>query len=197
MKSILPESSALFYTNSHLLMEFTVESNKERFLGNYIEELAKNDVYILLITQEGNSSYYLQNFSDFHIIVIELTVLESSSSNFEFQKFGQIPMNENKILFSINNVLHELKDKTVLIIFDSISDIILWLDFNVAYKFMRKAISNLRRDKTVSSFFLINKRSHSEQILAAFESLFDGVIVTDAVNECQAKGVIKYRYISY
>ena len=117
-------------------------------------------------------------------------------ANYEFKKFGQIPMNENKILFSINNVIEELGgEKQLLLVFDSLTDIILWLEFNTAYKFMRKAISKLRRAEQVSSIFLINKKSHSDQVLSSFESLFDGVLESTAKNTCTVKGIIKFRYI--
>ena len=177
-------------------MEFTIESNKEEFLGNYIKYLIEKNVFILLITQEGNSSFYIKDISDFHLMTIELTVLDESIANYEFKKFGQIPMNVNKILFAINNVLDELEGKKyLLVIFDSLTDLILWHDFNMTYKFMRKCASKLRRGPRVSSIFLINKASHSAQVLSSFETLFDGVIVSKAENECELKGPVKYRYI--
>ncbi|NVM52064.1 MAG: hypothetical protein HWN66_00080 [Candidatus Helarchaeota archaeon] len=195
MESILPDPSTRLQHNTQLLLEFTIESNKEEFLSEYINYLIKKNIFILVITQEGNSSFYFKNLSDYHIMCIELTVLDSSIANFEFKKFGQIPLNENKILFAINNVLNEFKGKKhLLIIFDSLTDLILWHDFNVAYKFMRKCASNLRRNERISSIFLINKTSHSLQELAAFETLFDGIIVSEGVNECKLKGTVKYRH---
>ncbi len=198
ISSILPKPTKKYYTNTQLLLEFTIDSNKEDFLGEYIRYLTQKDIYTFLITQEGNSSFYLKDFSDFHVICVELTVQESAVTNYEFKKFGQIPFNVSKILFSINSVLNELgREKTVLIIFDSLTDIILWLDFNTAYKFMRKAVSYLRSSYNVSSLFLINLKSHSEQILSAFESLFDGVLISDDINECRVKGTIKHRYLPH
>jgi KaiC/GvpD/RAD55 family RecA-like ATPase len=196
IKAILPDPSTPFRSNSHLLVEYTIGSNKEEFLGQYIRYLAEKDIYVLLITQEGNSAFYMKEYSDPHVISIELTVLDSAVANYEFKKFGQIPMNENKILFSINNVIEELGgEKQLLLIFDSLTDIILWLDFTTTYKFMRKTISKLRRAEHVSSIFLINKKSHSDQVLSSFESLFDGVLESTAKNTCTVKGVIKFRYI--
>jgi len=197
VKSVLPDPARnTHHNNVQLLLEFSVESNKEDFLGEYIKNATDQDVYTLLITSEGNSSFYLKDFADFHIMTVELTVSDSAISNFKFKKFGQIPLNENKILFSINNVLQELAgNKRLLIIFDSLSELILWLDFNTTYKFMRKCISNLRRVENVFSFFLINKNSHSPEVLSAFETLFDGIIVSQAKNECDLKGEIKFRYI--
>ncbi len=195
-EAILPSPSANYSNNTQLLMEFTLESNKEEFLGEYIKYLIKKDVYTLLFTQEGNASFYLKDFSDSHIITIELTVLESPSSNYEFKKFGQIPMNENKILYVINNVLREFGGKKPnLVVFDSISDIILWYDFTTAYKFVRKCVSNLRRTENTHSIFLISKTSHSEKELSAHENLFDGILVSEGKNECSVRGGIKYRYI--
>ncbi|MFX1296861.1 MAG: hypothetical protein ACFFD2_18640 [Promethearchaeota archaeon] len=192
IKTTLPDKST--NNNTQLLLEFTAESNKEAFLGEYIKYLTTQNVYTLLITPEGNSSFYLQNLSDYRIITIELSVSDSARSNFHFEKFGQIPLNENKILFSINNILNEFAGKRWLyIVFDSLSELILWLNFNTTYKFMRKCISNLRRVKKVSSCFLINKSSHLPEILSAFENLFDGILVSDAQNDCKVKGIIKYR----
>lgn len=194
-ESVLPKPTNP-HTNTQLLMEFTVESNKEEFLGSYIQDLIKKDVYILLITQEGNSTFYTKDISDFHLMTIELSVLDSTVLNYEFKKFGAIPMNENKILFAINNVVNELEGKKyLLIIFDSLTDLILWHDFNIAYKFMRKSVSSLRRNPRVSSIFQINKNSHSTQEISAFESLFDGIFVSEGENECRLKGTLKYRYM--
>ena len=197
IKKILPDPKTKHYNNTQLLLEYTIESNKEKFLGEYIiKTLIEKDVYTLLITQEGNSSFYIEDPTDVHILVTELTVSDAGLKNYEFKKFGQIPLNENKILFTINNVINEFAGKNWLfIVFDSLSELILWLDFNTTYKFMRKCISNLRRVKQVSSCFLINKPSHSPQILSSFENLFDGVIVSKAENDCDVKGTIKYRYI--
>ncbi len=193
MKTTLPTQKSE-YNNTQLLLEFTVESNKEAFLGEYISSLISHDVYTLLITPEGNSSFYLEKPSNFHVMVIELTVSDSALSNFQFEKFGQIPLNVNKILFSINNIVNEFAgERWLFIAFDSLSELILWQDFTTTYKFMRKCVSNLRRVKKVSSCFMINKHTHSLEILSAFENLFDGVIVSEGSNECNVKGPIRYR----
>ena len=193
LTSILPKTQ---YKNTQLLVECTVESNKEAFLGEYLNYLMKNNVYVLLMTQEGNSSFYSQNITDFHLMTIELTVADSAVTTYEFKKFGQIPLNEHKILYTITNVQQELKETNpLLILFDSLSDMVLWLDFNVTYKLLRKCMSSLRRRKNTSSIFLINKTSHSPEIISSFETLFDVVIVSDALNEARMLGVPKYRQL--
>lgn len=194
-ESVLPKPKGP-HSNTQLLLEYTVESNKEEFLAEYINFLIDKDVFILLLTQEGNSTFYTKDLLDFHLMPIELSVQDSTIANYEFKKFGQIPMNENKILFAINNVVNELEGKKyLLIIFDSLTDLILWHDFNLAYKFMRKCISTLRRNPQVSSIFQINKNSHSQQELSAFETLFDGILLSNGVNECELKGTLKHRYV--
>lgn len=199
IESILPKPSDRRHSNTQLLLEYTVESNKEDYLHDYIKYLIEKNVFILLITQEGNSTFYTKTLSDFHLMTIELTVMDSSlQKSYEFKKFGQIPLNESKILFAMNNVLQEFEqsaNRHLLIIFDSLTDLILWLDFNIAYKFMRKCVSNLRRFERVSSIFMINKKSHSAEVLAAFETLFDGILVSEGIDECNMKGILKYRYI--
>ena len=183
------------YKNTQVLLEFTVESNKETFLGEYLKYLIDNKVYILLMTQEGNSTFYSQDITDFHLMTIELTVSDSAVTTYEFKKFGQIPLNENKVLYTISNVQQELKENNPLfILFDSLSDMVLWLDFNVTYKLIRKCMSSLRRRKNTSSLFLINKTSHSPEIISSFETLFDVVILSDAVNEARLLGVPKLRH---
>ena len=192
-----------FDINSHLLLEFTIESNKEEFIGDYIKFLIKKNINILLFTQEGNSSFYLKDSSDNNIITVELTVLDSISPESQFKKlkttnkfkrFSKIPLNKNKILYILKKILREIGGKRpILIIFDSLSDILLWFDFKIAYKFMRECISVLRQIKNLVSIFLINKNSHSSQTMSAFESLFDGILISDAINECKVKGVIKNR----
>jgi len=189
---VLPQTP---YKNTQVLLEFTVESNKETFLGEYLKYLIDNKVYILLMTQEGNSTFYSQDITDFHLMTIELTVSDSAVTTYEFKKFGQIPLNENKVLYTISNVQQELKENNPLfILFDSLSDMVLWLDFNVTYKLIRKCMSSLRRRKNTSSLFLINKTSHSPEIISSFETLFDVVILSDAVNEARLLGVPKLRH---
>ncbi len=193
LTSILPKTP---YKNTQLLVECTVESNKEAFLGEYLNYLMKNNVYVLLMTQEGNSSFYSQDITDFHLMTIELTVADSVVTTYEFKKFGQIPLNEHKILYTITNVQQELKETNpLLILFDSLSDMVLWLDFNVTYKLLRKCMSSLRRRKNTSSIFLINKTSHNPEIISSFETLFDVVIVSDALNEARMLGIPKYRQV--
>jgi hypothetical protein len=148
------------------------------------------------MTQEGNSSFYSQDITDFHLMTIELTVADSVVTTYEFKKFGQIPLNEHKILYTITNVQQELKETNpLLILFDSLSDMVLWLDFNVTYKLLRKCMSSLRRRKNTSSIFLINKTSHNPEIISSFETLFDVVIVSDALNEARMLGIPKYRQV--
>jgi len=184
------------YKNTQVLLEFTVESNKEVFLGDYVNYLIENKVYVLLMTQEGNSSFYAKEITDFHLMTIELTVSDSAVTTYEFKKFGQIPLNENKILYTIANVQQELKENQPLfILFDSLSDLVLWLDFTVTYKLIRKCMSTLRRRKNTSSLFLINKTSHNSEIISSFETLFDVVILSDAVNEARMLGVPKSRHL--
>lgn len=193
LTSILPKTQ---YKNTQILLECTVESNKEAFLGEYLNYLMKNNVYVLLMTQEGNSSFYSQDITDFHLMTIELTVADSVVTTYEFKKFGQIPLNEHKILYTITNVQQELKETNpLLILFDSLSDMVLWLDFNVTYKLLRKCMSSLRRRKNTSSIFLINKTSHNPEIISSFETLFDVVIVSDALNEARMLGIPKYRQV--
>lgn len=59
------------------MLGFKVESNKEEFLREYIKNLVEEDVFVLLITQEGNSSFYLENFTDNRIITYEILVSDS------------------------------------------------------------------------------------------------------------------------
>ena len=192
LDSVLPQTP---YKNNQLLLEFTVESNKETFLGNYLKFLIDSKTYVLLLTQEGNSSFYSSDITDFHLMTIELTVSDSAVTTYEFKKFGQIPLNEHKVLYTISNVQQELKEENSLfILFDSLSDLMLWLDFNVTYKLIRKCMSTLRRRKNTSSLFLISKTSHSPEIISSFETLFDAVILSDAVNEARMLGVPKSRH---
>lgn len=196
LAAVFPKTADTPYTNTQLLLEFTVQSNKEEFLGEYLTNLLENNVYVFLITQEGNSSFYIQDSSDFHLITIELTVSDSALTTYEFKKFGQIPLNENKILYTINNVLQELEENNPLfILFDSLSDIILWLEFSTTYKLMRKCMSFLRKRNNTSSLFLINKTSHSPEIISSFETLFDAVLISDDNNEARLLGTPKYRHI--
>jgi hypothetical protein len=105
-------------------------------------------------------------------------------------------LNENKVLYTISNVQQELKENQLLfILFDSLSDMVLWLDFSVTYKLIRKCMSTLRRRKNTSSLFLINKSSHNSEIISAFETLFDVVILSDAINEVRMLGVPKSRHL--
>lgn len=193
--SILPQTK---YKNTQLLLEFTVESNKEIFLGDYLKFLVDHEVYVLLITQEGNSSFYAKDITDFHLMTIELTVADSAVTTYEFKKFGQIPLNENKILYTIANIQQELKENQPLfILFDSLTDLVLWLDStqtNVTYKLIRKCMSTLRRRANTSSLFLINKTSHNHEIISSFETLFDAVILSDAFNEVRLLGGPKVRH---
>ena len=193
LTSILPQTQE---KNTNILLEFTVESNKEALLGEYLKLLVSKKVYVLLMTQEGNSSFYAKDINDFHLMTIELTVAESAVTTYEFKKFGQIPLNENKVLYTISNVQQELKENQLLfILFDSLSDMVLWLDFSVTYKLIRKCMSTLRRRKNTSSLFLINKSSHNSEIISAFETLFDVVILSDAINEVRMLGVPKSRHL--
>lgn len=196
LASEIPNIADTPIANTQLMLEFTVKSNKEEFLGEYLKNLLSNNVYVMLITQEGNSSFYAQDISDYRLMTIELTVADSAIAIYEFKKFGQIPLNENKILYTINNVLQELKENNpFFILFDSLSDIILWLEFNTTYKLIRKCMSTLRKRKNTSSLFLINKTSHSPEIISSFETLFDAVLISDDSNEARLLGTPKYRHI--
>ena len=197
LATVFPKSADTPYTNTQLLFEFTIQSNKEEFLGEYLRNLLENNVYVLLITQEGNSSFYAQEVTDYHLMTTELTVSDSAIATYEFKKFGQIPLNENKILYTVNNILQELEENNPLfILFDSLSDIILWLEFNVTYRLLRKCMSTLRKRKNTSSLFLINKTSHSQEIISSFENLFDAVLLSDDLNEARLLGAPKYRQLA-
>ena len=197
LATVFPKSADTPYTNTQLLFEFTIQSNKEEFLGEYLRNLLENNVYVLLITQEGNSSFYAQEITDYHLMTTELTVSDSAIATYEFKKFGQIPLNENKILYTVNNILQELEENNPLfILFDSLSDIILWLEFNVTYRLLRKCMSTLRKRKNTSSLFLFNKTSHSQEIISSFENLFDAVLLSDDLNEARLLGAPKYRQLA-
>jgi hypothetical protein len=87
-----------------------------------------------------------------------------------------LPANDASLMLDVlNKTLQTHPEAKINVVFDSLSDLIMAIGFEKAYRFVRYAIELLASPR-ITVMFLLNQTAHDPQIVQGFRNLFSNQI---------------------
>lgn len=166
--------------NSRILYEFDPDSGPVSTVRNFVMECLANGEKCYVFTRYGSNIHKsLKELKGIDFFLLSPTISRI------------IELGKNEKLVSADNLSQILgifsmigEGERSAIVFDNLTDMILLTSFEHAYKLVRHSLDILARSGC-SLMFLLNKEVHDRNTIAAFEPLFDLVLVAK-------KGIIKH-----
>jgi hypothetical protein len=172
-------AAGVSFEGTRSLLEVDPSSNYEDVVKEFSVEQISHGALVFVFTSRGSPVFH--SLSD--RVGVRFYIMTSKVS---YPKPTDLP---NEVLVPQNDqaVLLDLIDKTVAstaeskasVIFDSISDLILYLGFEGCYKFIKQANEILSSPK-VSGLFLLTSGAHEDKMLSLIRSLFPNHLLYDA-----------------
>ena len=171
--------------NEQNIITFQSNEIKKEFLLKLIKFHLNSSNVILLINPKGRSRRIIDDIEwDGKKNLLKIFEYSVNLDSFEVSNYNGHEINNNSIdlsiLYEIISVGSESAGKgetKLVIIFDSLSELLNWFDFNKTYRFTKKVIEKLKDyPSRISSYFLINPASHDKKENSSMEILFDNVV---------------------
>ncbi len=169
------------------LLEVDPSSKYEEFVRDFAVEQNSHGALVFVFTSRGSPIYTI-------LSALEGVRFYLLTSKVSYPKPAERP---NEVLAPQNDqaVLLDLLDKTVTstagskasVIFDSISDVILYSGFESCYKFIKQA-NEILSSPQVSSLFLLTSGAHEDRVVNLVRSLYSNHVAYDARGLKQTRG---------
>ena len=158
-----------------MLLEFDPASDYERVVENIAKEALAHLEPVYVFTRHASGVY--ESLGRQRSVRIVLMSASASASK---------PVSENQIVLPADNtplVLDSLReilgrhgDQNWLLIFDNVSELIMCVGFEKAYKFLLCAVEMVS-SRPVTVLFLVNKSAHDSQEVSRLSGLFHNILV--------------------
>jgi KaiC/GvpD/RAD55 family RecA-like ATPase len=158
-----------------ILLEFDPASDYEQVVENVAKEALAHLEPVYVFTRHASGVY--ESLARQRSVRIVLMSASASTSK---------PVSENQIVLPADNtplVLDSLReilgrhgDQNTLLIFDNVSELIMSVGFDKAYKFLLCAVEMVS-SKPTTALFLINKSAHEAQETSRVRGLFQNILV--------------------
>ena len=158
-----------------ILLEFDPASDYEQVVENAAKEALAHLEPVYVFTRHASGVY--ESLARQRSVRIVLMSASASTSK---------PVSENQIVLPADNtplVLDSLReilgrhgDQNTFLIFDNVSELIMSVGFDKAYKFLLCAVEMVS-SKPTTALFLINKSAHEAQESSRVRGLFQNILV--------------------
>jgi hypothetical protein len=157
-----------------VLFKFDPDKHYERVVNDFlIENLAYGRLCCIFTRRNSRIHRISMNKRDVSIFLL-------SPITSKIQKTSEaetvLPVTDLSGILGIVQEKSSEGKNPIAIIFDSLSDIVLMVGFEAAYKFTRHLIDMISMLK-IPALFLINEKAHRKEVVSAFEGLFEVLYV--------------------
>jgi len=153
-----------------MLFEIDPTSDYHKDLLSFVSE-AKNNEELLFILTNKNSTLHSTFSGDSNVKFLLLTS-ETSSPQQINERETLLPECDLPVLLSFfDNIQKVHMEKTINVLFDNLSDVILRCGFKKTYKFMRLLLETIS-SSTVTALFMFNPTAHDKKISSSISRVF-------------------------
>jgi len=157
-----------------ILLEFDPASHYEKAIQDFATEALANLEPIVIFTRKGSAIYSplsQQKAVKFFCLTQQVSVPKEFSENEML-----LPSNDTSLMLDIfDKTLKAHPQGNINVVFDSLSDLVLSIDFEKTYRFMRYAIEMLASPRN-TVVFLLNQTAHDPKVESSLKSLFSNQI---------------------
>lgn len=157
-----------------ILLEFDPESHYERAIQDFATEALANSEPAVIFTRRGStvhSSLREQKAVKFFCLTQQVSAPKEFSENEML-----LPSNVTSLMLDVfDKTLKAPPQGVVNLVFDSLSDLVLSIGFEKAYRFMRYAVEMLASPRN-TVLFLLNQNAHDPKVTSSLRGLFSDLI---------------------
>jgi len=157
-----------------MLFEIDPKSDYNKDLLSFGSEARNNDEKLYILTNK-NSTLHLHGriaFSGDNNVKFLLLTSETSSPRQMNENETLLPANDLSVLFDRLASIQKAKTKkTINVLFDNLSDLILTCGFERTQKFMHRFLKTISSSK-VTALFAFNPTAHSKKISSSIRDMF-------------------------
>jgi len=158
-----------------ILLEFDPTSDYERIVENVAKEALAHLEPVYVFTRHASGIY--ESLACQRSVRIVLMSASASTSRPVSENQIVLPAdNTPLVLDSLREILSRHGDQNTLLIFDNVSELIMCVGFDKAYKFLLCAVEMVS-SKPTTALFLINKGAHEAQETSRVRGLFQNILV--------------------
>ena len=157
----------------NMLLEIDQTSGYHKVLSSFVSEVKKSDELLLVVTNKNSTLH--SEFSEDENVRFLLLNSKASSPHPINEKETYLPASDLSVLLhacvETKKVAAAATEKTVNLLFDNLSDIILRCGFKRTHKFTRLLLKEISSPKT-RVLFLFNPAAHDQEISSSIRDLF-------------------------
>jgi hypothetical protein len=158
-----------------ILLEFDPASDYERIVENAAKEALAHLEPVYVFTRHASGIY--ESLARQRSVRIVLMSTSASASKPVSENQIVLPAdNTPLVLDSLREILSRHGDQNTFLIFDNVSELIMCVGFEKAYKFLLCAVEMVS-SKPAMALFLINKSAHEAQEISRMRGLFQNILV--------------------
>jgi len=157
-----------------ILLEFDPASDYERIVENAAKEALAHLEPVYVFTRHASGIY--ESLARQRSVKIVLMSASASTSTPVSQNQIVVPAdNTPLVLDSLRDILNRHNGQNIFLVFDNVSELIMCVGFDKAYKFLFYAME-MTSSKPVTVLFLINRSAHEAQELSRVRGLFQNIL---------------------
>lgn len=157
-----------------MLLEFDPASDYERVVENAAKEALSHLEPVYVFTRHASGIYeFLARQRSVRIVLMSASA--STSTPVSENQIVLPADNTPLVLDSLRDILNRHGDQNVFLIFDNVSELIMCVGFDKAYKFLLCAME-MTSSKPATVLFLINRSAHEAQELSRVRGLFQNIL---------------------
>jgi len=159
----------------NILFEFDPASDYERIIQNFVTEALANAEPVAVFTRRGSTIHSALSKREavrFLILTQRVSAPQVDTSTNEIL----LPANNSPLLLdALNKTLETCPQGNLSVVFDSLSDLVLFNGFEKTYGFVRYALEMLSSEKA-TSLFLFDPKAHDVKVSSGLRSLFNSQV---------------------
>jgi len=162
-----------------MLLEIDPASDYHKSLLSFVSEAKNNNEPLFIFTNKDSTLYSLERtaLSEVENVNFRLLTSKTSSPRQINVKETLLPASDLSILLDAFIRIQKVEtEKTINVLFDNLSDVILICGFEKTYKFMRLLLETISSPK-VTALFVFNPTAHDQTISSSIRGLFRNQLV--------------------
>lgn len=158
-----------------ILLEFDPVSDYERVVENVVKEALAHLEPVYVFTRHASGVY--ESLGRQRSVRIVLMSASASASKSVSENQIVVPAdNTPLVLDSLREIVGKQGDQNALLIFDNVSELIMCVGFEKAYKFLLHAVEMVS-SKPATVLFLLNRSAHESHEVSRVRGLFHNILV--------------------
>ncbi|MCS4540430.1 MAG: hypothetical protein HYU03_07065 [Thaumarchaeota archaeon] len=165
------QANTLAFAEKHVLLEVDPSSSYERIVRDFAIQYKSSGYKVFVFTWRGSPVYEtLSKNPGIAFFTMSTTVSYAKEGSNPNETL--VPQNDQAVILDeLGKVFKSNTEDKLLILFDSLSDLIVTFGFERSYEFV-KNVNEMANERALTSVFIIKSRAHDEKIMSLVRGLY-------------------------